>query len=492
LVYENTNWSMKINTKKTRMKTNQSLRTYYRQITRFVIFVTVISGIFIFANGNRPAISLNSSSFNVVSSCIPRIDSVNAACTCSDDIFCNSNADCEIGEHCNTVNICCGDPCGCEGRKTQRACVKDNNDPPPTGIASTPTPTICVAPSAPTNLQLNCASNGTQAIISWGAVSGADRYHLRLNNLNNTNGSTMDCNTAGDLCLDNYNGNTSYTFTVTPSSSYTFWLHSGSSCGGVSDAAGLPNQPFTCGPTNTPIPSSNPTPTTVIQMCRLDVAITLPTPAPSDTQIKLRIKFQGVLLANIANDAWKTQPVSVTVIKQIADPQTNQGAQTIFSKSFDNVQVQAIGEADAKGIAIWEGTVAATGVTAGEKYSILVKGPKHLQRKFCQNNPDDRGEEGFPYRCLGAGSITLTSSENVLDFSKVLLQAGDLPDGTAGGQDGIVNSYDVSLVLNMIRNGQSNMAADVAIADMDLNGVVNAKDRSYLIETLEEKYGDEE
>jgi len=30
------------------------------------------------------------------------------------------------------------------------------------------------------------------------------------------------------------------------------------------------------------------------------------------------------------------------------------------------------------------------------------------------------------------------------------------------------------------------------VADMDLNGVVNAKDRSYIIETLEEKYGDEE
>ena len=44
----------------------------------------------------------------------------------------------------------------------------------------------------------------------------------------------------------------------------------------------------------------------------------------------------------------------------------------------------------------------------------------------------------------------------------------------------------------MIRNGFSKQPNDLIIADMDLNGVVNAKDRSYLVETLEEKYGDEE
>jgi hypothetical protein len=130
-------------------------------------------------------------------------------------------------------------------------------------------------------------------------------------------------------------------------------------------------------------------------------------------------------------------------------------------------------------------------VVAGENYSVLVKGPKHLQRKFCIQNPTDRAEEGFPYRCLGAGTIAI-GPDVTLDFASVLLQAGDLPGGTAGGQDGIVNAYDVSLVLNMIRNGQSEVAGDLTIADMDLNGVVNAKDRSYLIETLEEKYGDEE
>lgn len=235
------------------------------------------------------------------------------------------------------------------------------------------------------------------------------------------------------------------------------------------------------------------TPTTVPQMCRQDIAITLPAaPTPAvDMNLKIRVKFQGVLLANIANEAWKTQPVKVTVIKQLADPTTNQGAQTIFAKSFENVQVHTTGETDSRGIAIWEGTFVANGLASGENYSVLVKGPKHLQRKFCAQNPTDRAEEGFPYRCLGAGTLSI-SNNTTLDFASVLLFAGDLPGGTAGAQDGIVNAYDVSLVLNMIRNGLSRGAEDIRIADMDLNGVVNAKDRGYLVETLEEKYGDEE
>ena len=145
---------------------------------------------------------------------------------------------------------------------------------------------------------------------------------------------------------------------------------------------------------------------------------------------------------------------------------------------------------DANGISIWEGSFTPTAITPGSNYSILIKGPRHLQRKFCQNNPTERAEEGFPYTCSVVGQITLTGQENLLDFSQVLLQAGDLPGSV--GQDGVVNAIDVSLVLNMIRNGFSEQPNDLIIADMDLNGVVNAKDRSYLVETLEEKYGDEE
>ncbi|MDL5452861.1 hypothetical protein, partial [Escherichia coli] len=72
-------------------------------------------------------------------------------------------------------------------------------------------------------------------------------------------------------------------------------------------------------------------------------------------------------------------------------------------------------------------------------------------------------EEGFPYHCRGAGTITLNPGVNEFDFSKVLLQAGDLPGGQAAGQDGIVNAFDVSLVLNMLKNGLSRQINDIAV-----------------------------
>lgn len=277
-------------------------------------------------------------------------------------------------------------------------------------------------------------------------------------------------------------------------------------------------------PTNTPTPSPNATPTptpgasptpsttpTPIPFCTQGKSIVLPPPptitptvtiAPTATptvaptaaptgganagNLKFKVKLQGVEYANIASETNKTQKVKVTVLKQVADPANAANLETVLSKTFDNVDIHA--QTPASGtIAIWQGEVAIPGVSAGDKYSILIKGPKHLQRKLCQNNPTERVEEGFPYRCLGTGQITLAASANDLDFSGVLLQAGDLPT-----QDGVVNARDVSVILNILKKGSSSEGADLTVGDIDLNGVVNAKDRSYLIETLEEKYGDEE
>ena len=251
-----------------------------------------------------------------------------------------------------------------------------------------------------------------------------------------------------------------------------------------------PTVPPTVPPTDTP--TEPPTPTSIPPYCAQGASITLSEPPATDAgTIRLRLKFQGVDEANIATQENRTQHVRVSVIKQLAETGTGLGLQTISSKTFSDVEVKTTGEKDANGISIWEGTFAPTAIAPGGNYSILIKGPKHLQRKFCENNPTEQAEEGFPYTCKVVGQITLSEQENVLDFSNVLLQAGDLPD-TGRGQDGVVNAIDVSLVLNMIRNGFSEAPNDLLISDMDLNGVVNAKDRSYLVETLEEKYGDEE
>ena len=112
-------------------------------------------------------------------------------------------------------------------------------------------------------------------------------------------------------------------------------------------------------------------------------------------------------------------------------------------------------------------------ITPGSGYHILVKGGKHLQKKICLSNPS----ETYPgtYHC-DQGKITLKAGINYLDLSKILLLAGDLPQ-----QDGIVNSYDTSLVYNNL--GKSD-AESIRLADINLDGIVDTQDYSLIISAL--------
>jgi hypothetical protein len=122
---------------------------------------------------------------------------------------------------------------------------------------------------------------------------------------------------------------------------------------------------------------------------------------------------------------------------------------------------------------IWTGRVTFSNVTPGGQYTLYVKGPKHLQKKICDNNPS----ETYPatYYC-DQGRIVLREGENNLDLSKILLLIGDLPD-----QDGIVNSYDTSLVRNNL--GRSDEEA-LRLADVNFDGIVNTQDHSLIIAAL--------
>lgn len=94
-------------------------------------------------------------------------------------------------------------------------------------------------------------------------------------------------------------------------------------------------------------------------------------------------------------------------------------------------------------------------------YKVLVKGPKHRQMRF--NNVD------------------ISSLEVDLAFKD--LEAGDLPD-PASGQDGQVDAYDMALVEQRLG---STKTEDLIVADIDLNGIINAGDIHYIHDTLSTK-----
>ncbi|MCX7881495.1 MAG: dockerin type I domain-containing protein [Patescibacteria group bacterium] len=196
------------------------------------------------------------------------------------------------------------------------------------------------------------------------------------------------------------------------------------------------NIPVPRNPTNSPTPINTPTPTT--------------TPAPESVTLNLKLKFQGILKKPTSTDKMN---VKVKLGgRQSADPK-------IVTFTSDNNGV-------------WSGSVNFN-VTTGSGYLVYIKGPKHLQKKICDPLPT----ETVPatYHC-GQGKITLSAGNNNLDFSGIFLSSGDLPN-----QDGVSDSYDLSLVRNNL--GQRDDGA-LRLADINLDGVVNTQDYSAIIQAL--------
>ncbi len=134
----------------------------------------------------------------------------------------------------------------------------------------------------------------------------------------------------------------------------------------------------------------------------------------------------------------------------------------------------------------WKGSVAFSGVAVGTdtKYTIYVKVGKHLQKRICGFSPSETS--GGLYNCSDS-LIPLASGENNLDFSGIMLLSGDLPSST-GVQNGVVDSYDISYILN---NLGATDTTKLAIGDLNFDGVIDTQDRSLIIQSLNVKYDDE-
>jgi hypothetical protein len=135
---------------------------------------------------------------------------------------------------------------------------------------------------------------------------------------------------------------------------------------------------------------------------------------------------------------------------------------------------------------LWTGSVAFTSVAVGSdtKYTVFVKVGKHLQKRVCGFAPSEAS--GGLYNCSDS-AIPLSAGVNNLDFSGIMLLAGDLPS-SSGVQNGVVDSYDISYILN---NLGSTDATKMAIGDLNFDGVIDTQDRSLIIQSLNVKYDDE-
>ncbi|GEM_PF-925570 len=181
---------------------------------------------------------------------------------------------------------------------------------------------------------------------------------------------------------------------------------------------------------------------------------------------QLKLAFQGVVSSPAQSGA--SVPVKVTVQDASGNQQTATGTFTT-----DGVSKNSLGNL------IFTGQLNFPNLAQNGGYSIFVKGPKHLQKKVCDEAPTEK--EGGAYSCSD-GKISLSNGKT-LDFSGVLLLAGDLPP-----QDGIITSYDLSFLRNnLCNNDHPDICKDpsvVAVSDINLDGILSTQDYALVISTM--------
>lgn len=234
---------------------------------------------------------------------------------------------------------------------------------------------------------------------------------------------------------------------------------------------------LTTPPTSTPTLTITPTPTRG--------ATGTPTPTvtstPGEVKIKVKVVFPGVSKACPSAPAalkakCETQGIKIMVVKnnQVLADVAN------FAVSHTN-QIVVFGGIES---AIYESAFLAlpNTVTAGSNYVIFVKGPKHLQTKYCALLNQTRP-------CTAGNTINLINGENTLDFTKYPLLAGDLPHPTYG-QDGVVNSLDATYLTSTCFADPEGTEC-LNRADLNLDGAINTLDMGLLNNTIYTRWEDE-
>ena len=135
---------------------------------------------------------------------------------------------------------------------------------------------------------------------------------------------------------------------------------------------------------------------------------------------------------------------------------------------------------------LWHGQIEQQ-LLSGNDYALLIKPDKHLQRKVCSLSARD---STTLYSC-GQDKIILSSTTTDLDLSGLIFFAGDIT-GEQGTSDGKVDSLDYVMIQLIIKNNTGKDPAQVAKADLNYDGIVDAQDASLIIEVWQKGINQDE
>jgi len=188
-----------------------------------------------------------------------------------------------------------------------------------------------------------------------------------------------------------------------------------------------------------------------------------PISGESQVTLNLKLRFQGI--TKQPAEANRTMDVAVAVapvpIAYIAREKT----------------VKFTGQSDGT----WTGTVTFDDLPSYFAGTIYIKGPKHIKKKICSNNPTETISGG--YRCKSFELLNIKGGENNLDLSGIILFAGDLPI-----QNGVVDAVDIAFIRQNLTNKDGEK---LQRGDLNLDGIIDTQDFSMVLAALGFKFDEE-
>ncbi len=118
----------------------------------------------------------------------------------------------------------------------------------------------------------------------------------------------------------------------------------------------------------------------------------------------------------------------------------------------------------------------------GDGYKVWIKGERYLQRKVCDGKPSDQ-ESGWYHCANDNGNITIYPGDNYLDFSNIILFAGDIP--FKGEGDGVLDAFDLSYIATHFGDKTND------IADLNFDGITDSQDLGVAINAIRIQKADE-
>ena len=151
------------------------------------------------------------------------------------------------------------------------------------------------------------------------------------------------------------------------------------------------------------------------------------------------------------------------------------------SVNYENIEVtRTESESD-----VYRGSVVLSDFSETQNAYVLIKGPRHLQSKYCKNSQTVVCD-------APGGSLDLSEYDpetaTVYNFVGWPLLAGDLPDEDMF-QDEVVDVSDYTRLVNSFPMDKRNDPDLVERNDINGNGVVEVLDMDALLKTLSRKYG---